>query len=64
MYKKLQLIKNIYVNDDSVIGEIERKFVSAFGGVSLASWYAIGGVILLLMLITTINLIRKQGVKI
>jgi len=59
-----KMIKNIYVNDDSVIGEIERKFVSAFGGVSLASWYAIGGVILLLMLITTINLIRKQGVKI
>ena len=59
-----RMMNNIYENDHSVIGEIERKLVSTLGGISIASWYVIGGIVLLLMLVTTINLIRKQGVKI
>jgi len=59
-----RMIENINVSDKSVLGDIERKLVSAFGGISITGWFAIGGVILLLMLVTTINLVRKQGVKI
>jgi len=59
-----RMIDNGYEHDDSVLGEIERSLVSTFGSISIVGWYAIGGVILLLMLVTTINLTRKQGVKI
>jgi len=59
-----RMIKTIYLKDNSVLGDIERHLASVLGGISIASWYAIGGIILLLMLITIINLIRKLGVKI
>ena len=57
-------IRDIYENDNSTLGEIGRKLVSIFGSISIVGWYAIGGAILLLMLVTTINLTRKLGVKI
>jgi len=59
-----RMIGNSYEHDNSALGEIERRLVSTFGSISTVSWYAIGGAILLLMLVTTINLTRKQGVKI
>ena len=59
-----RMIGNSYEHDNSALGEIERKLVSTFGSISIVGWYAIGGAILFLMLVTTINLTRKQGVKI
>ena len=59
-----RMIGNDYEHDGSVLGGIERKLASTFGSINIVGWYAIGGAILLLMLVTTINLTRKQGVKI
>jgi len=58
-----RMISNIDINDNSVIGNIGNKLVSELGGISIASWYTVGGILLILMFVTTINLIRKQGVK-
>jgi len=59
-----RMLKNIYENDSFGLGDSERKLIAALGGIGTVSWYVIGGIILLIMLVTTINLIRKQGVKI
>lgn len=55
-----KIFKSAIENENSVLGIFERKLAASLGGINIAFWIIIGGVILIIMLISTFNMILNQ----